>query len=209
MIGKISSRGKWKCTRERITRRGKWLSIHEEDSQWWFETRSEVCDKTREREEERKGFRKWRGEKKEKWQDGGRGANQDRVGFKISMVENVLAASVPPSNVGVEGKQPHGFFPQKWPRHKGIRRMREHVPLSRILKRATYPRFSRYFRPTIFRPFALSRRLSSAYFFSRVSKEWYNLYGIEYPDNLTALFRFVDEFSSKRVAISLLNYYLF
>lgn len=91
---------------------------------------------------------------------------------------------------------------EKWPRHKGIRRMREHVPLSRILKRATYPRFSRYFRPTIFRPFALSRRLSSAYFFSRVSKEWYNLYGIEYPDNLTALFRFVDEFSNKRVAIS-------
>lgn len=29
---------------------------------------------------------------------------------------------------------------EKWPRHKG--RMREYVPLSRILKRATYPRFS-------------------------------------------------------------------
>lgn len=51
MIGKISSRGKWKCTRERITRRGKWLSIHEEDSQWWFE----VKFATRREKEKRKG----------------------------------------------------------------------------------------------------------------------------------------------------------
>lgn len=65
-------------------------------------------------------------------------ANQDWDGFKISMVENVLAASVPASkSVSIERKQPWKNGPDTKGHGECV-----NVPLSRILKRATYPRFS-------------------------------------------------------------------
>lgn len=117
-------KGHRKGARERELHGGNTKKIHND-----IETRSEVCNKTRKRRGKER-ISKMVGEKKE---SGKMEGELIRIGVDSKSRDGG-------KRFGRERWHRGETAVEKWPRHKG--RMREYVPLSRILKRATYPRFS-------------------------------------------------------------------